>query len=113
VAVSFDDAILVKLLGSGIVGLLGVGEETGAQVQDVQGSVEGNVGGDGVAVLRVAELARNHFVDGRDQTHGRLVAGSRGDLETVGERELVKGEGTVVDVVAGTSLERTVSKNKG
>jgi len=55
VAVADDVAVVVEVLGCGVVVCCGVDEEAGAEVLGLDGDVEGGVGGELVAGLGVCD----------------------------------------------------------
>lgn len=90
--------LAVQLLGSSEVVSLGVGEESSLHVLDVHPDGEGGVGPERSKVLRELELGRWHVVDRGDGTDGSRVAGSGGDLLSIGNGS-VDGQAEVDEVV--------------
>jgi hypothetical protein len=85
VAMTNDVAILVQVLGRGIVVSCWVGEETGAEVLCLHLDVERRVRGNLYAHFRVGNHGRDHVGLGGDLAHGNAVAGPCLDLHAVGD----------------------------
>jgi len=98
--VTLDQAIIVELLGCSEIVLFGVHEKTSLHAGNSKLNGECSVGLNGITVLGENEFAGRHVGDGRDDTHRRRVARSRGDLLAVGDREVWNSEAEVDEIVA-------------
>lgn len=103
VTVANDVSVVVEVLRRGIVVRGRVDEETGLEVYRLHRDVEGGVGGDLVARLRIRNHRRDHVLACRDPAHGDAVARPRRDLYAVGEL-LARTEIDEVCIIAGAAL---------
>lgn len=85
VRVADDVAVLVQILGRGVVADAGVDEVASTKVARLDGDVEGLVRRHNIARLRVGDDGRNHVVDGGDPAHRDAVARPSPVLLTIGK----------------------------
>ena len=71
-----DDLTTLKLLGSRVVGVIGVGEGSSNEVGHLNFDIEGRVGRDGITALcRECDYGGDHVVFGGDISHDCLALG--------------------------------------
>ena len=100
--VADDLALLIELLGSRKKVLLGVDKCTSLHVLDVHLDRERRVRLDGSKVDGESEFGGRHVVGTWDNTHGRRVARTGGDLLSVGDGKVGYGQTEVDKVVLGS-----------
>lgn len=98
VSMANDDSV-VQRLRSSVVGNIGVGKRSSCEICDLELNVEGLIGWQILAWLRVQDDGRDHVGLCRDITHNDTVARSGLDLETIGQGL----SGTEIDEVGSVS----------